>query len=244
MFGLNINHRGLAFLSKIMIITIVLGLSTLFLTLLLPITLKPTSSCTGRDIGELIANTMEGGLRFSSSCSLDENCLIEVSSLGNYEVRIVVDGREEIIVKQPKTFIRINGSYEVFNQDLAVRNYTNTPPICISYCINSSIYVRPLVYYSMGDIEEYGKKLTVLKIIIPLLNIHGLNSRVGSVTINFLPGNSTIKEYIRFFSTPTSTSLTINGLQVLTYSFSPYTGSQGLIVRIVIQRILVNLIGG
>ncbi|MEM1546690.1 MAG: hypothetical protein QXP91_09540 [Candidatus Methanomethylicia archaeon] len=243
MSRLTINCRGLAFLSKIMIIIVILGLSTLFLTLFLPVILKPTSPCNGRDIGELIANTMEGSLRSSSSCSLNGNCLIEVSSSSRYEVKIIINEREEIVVEQPKTFIRINGSYEVFNQGLAVRNHTSTPPICISYCVNSSIHVRPLIYYSIGDIEEYSKKFMVLKILIPVLNIQKLKSRAGSVTINFLPENSTVKEYVRFFSTPTSASLIINGLQILTYKFSPYSNYQGLIVRIIIQKIFVNLIG-
>ena len=237
-----ISCRGITSLSKITLITTVLVLSTLFLTLLLPITIKPNNPCAGRDIGEIIANTMEGGLRFSSSCILDKCRLVEFSSSGSYEVRIVVDGREEIFEKQPKTLIRVYGLYEVFNQELADRNCTDTSPICVSYCINSSIHVKPLVQYSKGEVEEYGKKLVMLRITIPVLNIHGVSSRAGNVAINFLPANPTVKEYMRFFSVPTSASLIINGLKVLTLSFSPYD-YQGLIVRIVVQKVIVNLVG-
>jgi hypothetical protein len=242
MFRLAKSRGGIAPLSKITLITASIILSTIFLTLLLPITIKPSSSCSGRDIGEVVASTMEGGLRFSSSCILSRCRLVEFSSFGSYEVKIVIDGREEIVEKQPKTLIRIYGPYELFNQELADRNYTDASPICVSYCINSSVHVRPLVQYSRGDVEEYGRRLIVLRITIPVLSIQGLSSRVGDVTINFLPLNSTVKEYMRFFSFPTSALLIINGFKVLTLSFSP-RDYQGLIIRIAVQRVVVNLVG-
>lgn len=242
------NCKGLAPLSKIMLITIVLGVSTLLLTLLLPITVEPVGSrIAGRDVGELVANAMESGFKSSSSCSLGGSRLVvEVSSFSHYEVRVVVTGREEIVENQPITFIRIYGLSEVFNQELASRNCTCNPPICISYCVDSSsgIYVRPLVQYSKGDVEEHGRRLLVLKVVIPVLRVQGLSAGAGDVTINFLSGNSTVKEYMRFFSSPTSASLIINGLPVLTCSFSPYTGYQGLIVRVSVQQVLVNLVSG